>query len=747
MTPAAPSARGSAAVRAGAALRWTSVLGIGTIATARCFIVFAPQHVFDVDPASDAVPAAGLAMAGSLWLDGLLLLACALGMFGESLLGRGLNWKLVLLAFIPMPVILWHGQHDLAHLWRGATWAAAIMAAVTAAHLARDHRLRVVLASVLLGAVAALLVRGAAQVSFEHADTVKAFEETKEKFLADRGWAPESPAARIFERRLRQPQPTGWFPSTNIFGSLAAFGFIAWTGMSVLAARLRLQSGWSGAMALLALASAAGVWLTGSKGAIAVALAGLALAIMPIINERSRLVVQRFGSWICIGLVALTLAAIVLRGAALPESFAGDRSLLFRWHYLVASANMFVDAPLTGVGPDGYQDAYTQFRVPRNPEEVQSAHSMCADWLSTVGLAGATWVALIMALVWKSGAAMRDSLSDSAAINAHAMMKTTAIAAACVVILGPAPAVINEWPVLDAMSLMVRGLAIMAFLCAAMMSAFVMSAAEPRAMNWLLAAAAVAVVIHGQIEMTFHYGGSVVWAMCVLGVASAAGPQRASRSVWFGLCSTIVTIAIGLWTCIAGAIPASIVESKMNRAAADLRMPWSDQGHECSVRSSVAKTMFEAYLRNTNDARPLLASTQQSMLAATSCLDSDRAVILESTSNVLDDALRRLDRQALIGEAAHVHVRLAALTGDDEHWTHAINLATDITRRDPHGVSSWRSLGDILWAAGRQADAANAYRHALQNSDNFELDELKQLTEADRRSIQARIDQARPILE
>jgi hypothetical protein len=319
-------------MRLATTLRWVGGVGIITIAVMRCAIVFAAQIEFDTDPATDLVPLAGLAMGGSLRLDVLLLLACAMALSGEWLAKRNINWFMLLLALVPVVALAANRSTDLADVWRGSTWAAAMVAAAALAHLAQDRPLRIVLVSLLVATVAYVAVRGVAQVTFEHADTVREFEQNKDKFLSDRGWSPESAAARIFERRLRQPQPTGWFPTTNVLGSLMAFGLVAWAGWMVGAVRSRLENGWAAALGLLAAMCATLLWFTGSKGAILAATLGLALAIIPLLSVRVGRLAERRGGAVFVGVVLLALVAIVVRGTVLPESFAGDRSLLFRWH-------------------------------------------------------------------------------------------------------------------------------------------------------------------------------------------------------------------------------------------------------------------------------------------------------------------------------------------------------------------------------------------------------------------------------
>jgi hypothetical protein len=156
-------------MRLATALRWIGGVGIVTIAVMRCAIVFAWQIEFDTDPATDLVPLAGLSMGGSLWLDVALLIACALAITGQWLARREINWLMFLLALAPVVVLAANRSTDLADVWRGSTWAAAMVAAVTLAHLAQDRPLRIVLVSVLVAVVAYVAVRGTAQVTFERA--------------------------------------------------------------------------------------------------------------------------------------------------------------------------------------------------------------------------------------------------------------------------------------------------------------------------------------------------------------------------------------------------------------------------------------------------------------------------------------------------------------------------------------------------------------------------------------------------
>ena len=93
-------------------LRRIGALAIATIAVMRCAIAFAPQLVFDVDPAVFPGVFGGVGPAGSLWLDVMLLVAAACGLAGEALSKRGVDWMLLLLVFLPLPIVLGHGHGD-----------------------------------------------------------------------------------------------------------------------------------------------------------------------------------------------------------------------------------------------------------------------------------------------------------------------------------------------------------------------------------------------------------------------------------------------------------------------------------------------------------------------------------------------------------------------------------------------------------------------------------------------------------
>jgi hypothetical protein len=730
-------------------LRWTGAIGIATVAVMRCVVTFAPQVVFDVDPAVDPTPLPGLGPCGSLVLNCLLLTMCACALLGEALSRRGIDWRLLLLALIPAPVIGWHGAHDALDLWRGSTWLAAAVACAVVAHLGRDRVLRAVLIALFVSVLVPIVLRGASQSALtvggwsvrgpEYADTIAEFEANRDVFFADRGWMPDAPAAQIYERRLAQPDPRGWFPTTNIFASMTAFGLVLFVGLIVGSVRERRSWSWLAVLGLGALVTVGALLMSRSKGAMLASLAGLVLLCAPLVSGRIRALLARHGGAVAVALVAATLVGVVFRGAILPESWLGEKSLLFRWHYLVGAGRILSDHVLAGVGPDGFQAAYTAVRVPRSPEEVASAHSMFADWLVMLGVSGAAWIGLALILVWRGGGRGRETGDTAGGAIAPASPRGGLLAAAAVAVLGLLPALPFEAADVDTLGTELgRGLGILGYVASAAGLGLVLGRMRPAAVDCALACAAVALVIHGQIEMVFFDSGAVTWMMCILGLAGGAVARPAGPRGPMALSIVLLVCAGGLL--LGGARKAFRAQATMFHAAGLLYPPHEARHDRVRQREQAAELLGYAYDAMPSWVAPLEEAVGQLLVAAMLAEGPQR---LELTDNALALAERAMADHgtpasiALAGEAAWFRATQTTEVGD---WQRAIDLNRRLIGIDPHGIGSWRRYGDVLWESGRRGEAAAAYQRVLDNDANFELDPLKQLSERDRDTLRQRID-------
>ena len=671
------------------ALRWIGGLGIVVFAFVRCVQTIVPHVVFDINPAISPDPIAGIGPVGSLIIDSLVLVACAIGLLGIVLRKRGINWWLVLLAMVPIPVIIYHGLDDFGNMWRGSTWAASAIACVVLAHLAREKMLRIVLFLALFTVLLPLVVRGAMQSKITildatiegplYAQQVEEFENYKQEFFEDRGWEEDSAAARIFERRLRQANPKGWFPTTNIFASLIACGFIISIGLGIGAIRYKQTSGWIGLCAIIAVTMVIALSISGSKGAILAALAGLVLLVVPRIAILRNLFTPKRAGTIIIAMIGLALLAVIVRGTVLSEGFLGEKSLLFRWHYMAGAGKTIIENPLLGVGPDEFKTAYTKNRLARSPEEVTSSHSAFVDWISMLGISGIAWVILVLLLLYRAGSQIDNNDDD--------------------------------W----------------------------LSASLP----WSLTAAAAALFIHAQIEMTLFDPGSSMWIFCLLGIASPSQPLAASRqrsNKTAGISSAIILITTSIFLTISTTLPAWRAQIMMLKAAQLFKEPAKSRSEHSRQRQQAADLLNSAYIDHLDSDYFLMEqAAKQYVISWSLAIGDKKKKLLDSAVMSIDRVIKEHQKPSSIAYASSLYLLKARSTKQQEDWQVAINMAIRLTELDPNGILAFKRLGDILWESGDQARAIIAYKQAIKAHHNFELDELKQLPVGDFNTINDRI--------
>jgi tetratricopeptide (TPR) repeat protein len=489
---------------------------------------------------------------------------------------------------------------------------------------------------------------------------------------------------------------------------------------------------------------------------------GLMLAVLASARRRSG--PRHAGGYVTALLIAMILGAtlgVVVRGVLLPEGFVGEKSLLFRWHYLQAASEIVNAHALAGVGPGGFQQAYTLHRPLRNPEEVQSAHAMFTDWLATLGMLGCAWVALIVVLAARAGQSLITSINPDA--DGAAALRLAVRFALCVAALALAPAMFIEWQALTPTDVFVRGLALAGYLAAAAMIAAVLVRCDDRWLRSVSIAGATVLLAHGQIEMTFFQHGPVVWCMAMVGLIADARPTR-SRGFNNAIGAIAMLTIIGWlgWLTWAGTLPALRQERLMLDAARLLDQVRNEpQNHEVILtqRPQAAKKLLEAYEAWPINVRPLNAAAEQLFIAAaplpppasatapTSARPADRSAgvalgLMADAADLIDRAVIEHNDPSSLALARTIHATLAMLTDDTEHWAAALLVSQRLADGDPHGVQPWVRLGDVLWQAGERKEAKQAYQRALQNSDNFDLDELKQLSPRMREMLERRIEKA-----
>lgn len=750
----------AAAPDPGSRLRLAAAFGISGIAFWRATVMQAERRWFDVDPWEFPSPLPAMGMFGSLVLDVLLFVFVAIAAVGIARGGarvagvRAWAW----LALVPGAVVLaWHGQSDATDQWMGWSWIAAVAAGGAAYAMAADRRVRAVLVAMLLATLAAGLTRGAMQVEVgpwvgpEHAQTLEEWRTSKQEFLAERGWAADSPAARIFERRMRQPQPRGWFATTNVLGTLAAFGVVFSAALAVAAARARLGGGSIAVLVVLAGASTGALLLSGSKGAIAAAglgavVLGLGLLVVRAGDRGPRPALERGLAILGLAVLPGVIGLVMARGA-ISEDFAGDRSLLFRWHYLSAAIDAFAEAPLAGHGAAGFDDAYLRHRPERSPEEVTSAHNVAADWLVSGGLAVAPWVLAVMLAVGAAAGAVPRAGTDAGdraapdpgksgdPENRGLALSTAGVVAAvaCAASIGPGAADLGVRLAGGAAG------AVVAVIVVDLLARRGRGIEGPLAAG--CAAGAVVLAAHGAIEMTATQPGAACWWCVAIGlVAGAIRPARSNSGPSANGTSipaagaAVGASALAAILLVTGVRPAFARSTAVERAAATL----TGSSNTAAIRDAAAGRLAEAEAIEPAAEWIVVERIEQRLAAIVMQRDPEiarawaeafaRDAAMYAEPGVAGPAVLA---SVIQGLEVVADLRLAA-AGDLP-----VTLAELRVESDPAGVGARRQLAEALLSAERVDEAAAAARRTLELDDAKELDPAKQLPARSRRDLEA----------
>ena len=593
-------------------MRWGGVAVILTVIGVRVLSEHARIPWWDVDPLVSAIPETRITPWMSMALDALVMVAAALVMVAggsESLRGRRigmLGWVLVL---IGCAGVLLHGlvltpyggvqsmRGDTRSFTIGATWASAMAGGYGLWVACADRRVLAACAGVVLGVVAPVCAVGVVQVFVEHAATVRAFEADPAAALLGAGVEPGSPAAASFERRLRQAEATGAFGLANVYGTVAAAGAAFWAVMAVGAWRARV-----GRRVIVAAAGAAAgcaaLWLSASKGAMVAAVFGVGL--VGVIAMLARVRGSRAWMVRALGVIAIVvpLGAVVVRGAVGER--IGELSLLFRWHYWQASARIIAEHVWFGVGPGNFKSAYLLAKNPLNPEQVESPHSVVADWVAQLGVSGWAWVVLLVCAAGAlgvgvfnaEGAESAEKEADGARDRGNKGSSEAGDAGRLVSVVVPVvSAAVAGWIGREALG-SERALAVLVGVVVwCVMAAWVVRE-HARVGAWFVGACAAAGAVamaHGQIEVTPVMAGSAGWWAAVVGIGAARdrGAVGGRRMVRGALVSALlVACAVGM----AWRVPGlrewerwlrdgwiAATEGDLRKAKADVGMAWFTQ--------------------------------------------------------------------------------------------------------------------------------------------------------------------------
>ncbi|MFM7259147.1 MAG: O-antigen ligase family protein [bacterium] len=748
-------------------LRYVGLVGILAVASIRTMVSVEPNVWFaDVDPARDPMPLLAFGAAKSHMLDLVLFVSAAIALFGEARAKRGVRTGLVLLALLPVPVAFIHARTGIVaeNGFRADTWIAAMLAFVALAHLVRDRAMRAAALAVLLGVIALLAVRGAVQVFIEHPATVAHFEATRDEFFAARGWLPDSSAARSYERRLMQPEATGWFGLSNPFSTMMGVGVVGFAALAIVARRMQ-QSGNTLLLAVAACACGALLFVNGGKGAIGATVIGAAVLVFSL--RRGAPISAR---WMLV-LPACMLAVVGARW--LVGTRINELSLLFRGYYIEAGLNILSKPEwfIFGCGPDRVQEFFNAAKPANCPEDVKSLHSIFFDWFVAFGVSGFAWIGLVVAMFWSKRAAGADADAPTRSEAEGRVVARLALAVAVGAGFGGMLlAATVEAPIFDAYWIATRLLGVCAFAllawCAAQ-AALVIPEAMLRATAFAIG---VIVLVHAQIETVAWMPGSCVLALAFIacathlgvGASGASLARAAERRFEIRVSNELAVVALGLLAVLSmsfGLLQDFSRAARVDQVARAVAAIAEEPAREYDARMDAARQL------SANDFAwsrfELEASVMQALAAAAVArgpgADADAPIgegemeaIRLAEKNAWRRQLRGPRATALRADVALAIIRRAFTAGEasgSDGWNEfaLLRVVEDGAKAMPRNPRRWIAVGDArrILRDGilpeEIADPREAYERAYIANEQLSLDPLAQLSPRELAMLEAQL--------
>jgi hypothetical protein len=476
-----------------------------------------------------AAGAAALASAaGALSTDRILrwLLIAAVAILG---------WCSVLAAANRFAAVV--GLSDLVAVL-AAGWAASLLCHQ---RLAGDRGRRLLVA-LFVAVLAAWVAKGLMQRFVDHPDTLAAFLKDRDQILRDQGIAPDSPGAVAYENRLRSAEVTGFLTLANVTAAGLVGLLTVLTGVlaALVAGNARQRrdaaAGDVPTWAIYAVAAGAvlvlGVWvllMTYSNGGAAMgvlccAAAAAGVFLQPFVSRWRRVLV----TLVVVGFVA---GMVVVVGYGVHYGRLPSKSLLFRWYYWSAGAQLVHEHPALGVGLNNFGSYYTSVKNAAAPEDVADPHSFFVRLSAELGVPAAVLIAVLV--VWTMLSATRAQSAVETPPESPRLVNVMVVAGvlslawwlAQYLIAGPYDVYFLALALLSAVLTAAAGTATFSVLAGALPST---------RMRALLAAALVGafgMFVYDQINMALVTGPVAMLFWVLLGFADSGFAPAARRTV------------------------------------------------------------------------------------------------------------------------------------------------------------------------------------------------------------------------
>ncbi len=341
--------------------RWAQVAAsaLFIVTSLRVLVAALPVFGWGVDPRASDVPTIGLGVTATALLSCAALAILALVLLNHARQKRPVHTLALGLWVIGTVVAVIHGLRDAQSMRIGLDWSAALATALATWHLCEEPLVRRFLIAATLALIMPLALQAGYQVLVEQPRLIEFYEQNRTEIVKQNRWSDETQDQRKYEARLYQTEARGRFEFSNVFGSVMATLTMLAGALAFAAGRVSFKSPWMRYVFWgVALAGAGTLILTFSKGAIGATLIACAATLGAMWMAQRRIAPRWIGMlWLI--MVLGVIAAVLVRGAAgAPETAEGERSLLFRYHYWQGATRAWSEAPVTGIGPGHFRDAY-----------------------------------------------------------------------------------------------------------------------------------------------------------------------------------------------------------------------------------------------------------------------------------------------------------------------------------------------------------------------------------------------------
>ncbi|MFA9476839.1 O-antigen ligase family protein [Phycisphaerales bacterium AB-hyl4] len=743
-----------------------------------CVVQFLPEVYFDVDPRSEAglSPAVAFGPTGAAWYQVVAVLVSAVALGVSVWAGAVVRWGAIGLVAVGMAMCAYHLPGHASNALPSGGWLAAAAMGLAAVHVGQFAGARRWLIAGLVAIVVPMGLQAVWYVMVDHPATVASYLAGEAALLESRGWEEGSPQHELYRRRLMDWQAVGAFGLSNVFGSVVA-GFTL-AGLAVMLGMWRRGRAMGalaergeprgsgipgGAWMLLpvVLLGAVTVVLSRSTGAVLALPAGAVVLVAVTVATR-RGGVWRWGAVaLPVALVGLAFVAVLVRGAVgPPETIEGERTVLFRFHYWQAAAELMLhDLPgsaLLGLGSAGFAQGYLWAKNPLNPEEVTNAHNVFVDYIAMLGVGGWAFAAvLVMWLTQGAVAAVRgagggENHASGGEVASVGLPRVNLVVAGLVagVVFGVEYTLMLPTLVIESALLWLGG-------ALAFVGVMALVAVPGRWGGWWAVAGllggATVVLVHNQIEMTFYQFNSapIVWVLVGLAAAAWRGPTPVAAGGSTATAADDATagrrwagyVPAGALALVAGvmvvghALPIAAQQERVASAARALQMDrfpqamaWLDEAGQ--MRPTDATVWRWRVGLRLGAAQQAAAMGRRDVAGQ---MFADAVAVLDATRAA------GVDTAGLHRQYAQVHGLAAEVLDEPQRLDEAIAARERATERAPYSLSDHVELGDRLWERGEREQAADLYRRALQISRWSYLDPVKQLPELEHRRLETRI--------